>query len=59
MVYKEIYKKFSLLEGSEHIATEFALKGIERIIKDNKVWSVLEIGIGIGTIPYLVKNHKQ
>ncbi|PSL03951.1 hypothetical protein [Cecembia rubra] len=56
MVYNKIFKKFSFLEGSQHIASENALKGIEKLIKKNKIKSVFEFGIGIGTIPYLVKT---
>jgi hypothetical protein len=56
MHYKNIYKKFASLEGSDHIASEFALKGIEKLILKNNVKTVFELGIGIGTIPYLIKK---
>ena len=55
-LYKEVYKKFALSEGSKHIATEFAMMGIEKLIYQNKIKSVFEFGIGIGTLPYLVKK---
>lgn len=56
MIYKQVFKYFAHLEGSQHIASEYALRGLEKIIKSNGVKSVFEFGIGIGTIPYLVKK---
>ena len=54
MNYKNIseanYKSFCLKEGSDYIASEFALKTILKIIKSFKVNKVLEIGCGIGSI---------
>ncbi len=44
------YKRFCSLEGSEYIATEFALVQILKIIKIFKIKSILEIGLGIGAI---------
>jgi len=46
----EVYKKFSSFEGNQHIANEYALKCILRLINDFKVKKVLEIGLGIGCI---------
>lgn len=54
--YSSVFKKFAKLNGSQHIASEFALKGIENIVKKFEVKSVFELGTGIGTIPYLVKS---
>jgi hypothetical protein len=54
--YKNVFRHFARLEGSQHIASEYALRGIEKIIRDNQVKSVFEFGIGIGTIPFLVKK---
>lgn len=54
MNYKKIaednYKRFSTIEGNQYIATEYALKTILRLIEDFKVSSVLELGLGIGSI---------
>ena len=58
MMLKEIandkYLEFSNYEGSQHIASEFSIYNILKIIKDNDVKSVLEIGLGIGTVPSAV-----
>lgn len=55
-IHKSVFKYFSLLEGSQHIASENALKGIESLIRKNNIKSVFEFGIGIGTIPFLIKK---
>jgi spore coat polysaccharide biosynthesis predicted glycosyltransferase SpsG len=44
------YKRFCKLEGNEYIASEFALGTILKIIKKFKVNTVLELGLGIGSI---------
>lgn len=44
------YREFCAFEGSEHIASEFALRNILQLIKKLKIKKVLEIGVGIGTI---------
>ncbi|MDP3945586.1 MAG: hypothetical protein Q8Q51_06795 [Lutibacter sp.] len=44
------YKRFCDIEGNEYIASEFALKTILKIIKKFKVNTVLELGLGIGSI---------
>ena len=44
------YYRFCKLEGSEYIATGFALLQILKIIKIFKIETVLEIGLGIGSI---------
>lgn len=54
--YQDTFKKFAVADGSEHIANEFALRGIERIVNKHKIKSVFEFGVGIGTIPYLIKS---
>ena len=56
MIYKSVFKKFSQLEGSKHIASEFALKGIENLIKSGQIKTIFEFGAGIGTIPYLIAS---
>ena len=47
---KNNYYRFCKLEGSEYIATGFALFQILKIIKIFEVKTVLEIGLGIGSI---------
>jgi hypothetical protein len=44
------YFRFYKLEGSEYIATGFALYQINKIIKIFNVKSILELGLGIGSI---------
>lgn len=48
------YDKFLVKEGNEHIASEFALYGLLKAIHSKKPKSVLEIGLGIGSICYTV-----
>lgn len=54
MKYKEIafknYKHFCSLEGSDYIASEFALQTILQLIKEFNVSSILELGLGIGSV---------
>jgi hypothetical protein len=47
---------FSQLEGSKHISSEFALYGIEKLIKNKQINTIFEFGSGIGTIPYLIAS---
>lgn len=47
---EENYYKFCKLEGNNYIASEFALLTIAKIIRKFQVQSVLEIGLGIGSI---------
>ena len=49
-IAKHVYKKFSDLEGNQHIAADYALEIILRLITDFKFDKVLEIGLGIGSI---------
>ncbi len=53
---KEVFKTFAHKEGNEYIATAPALIGVGNLIKKNASKSVLEVGIGIGTIPYFVSK---
>ena len=46
----ENYKRFCNLDGSDFIASEFALKTLLRIVKFFKVKSILEVGLGIGSV---------
>ncbi|MDI9308982.1 MAG: hypothetical protein QM535_02105 [Limnohabitans sp.] len=47
---EENYKRFCFLEGSDYIASEFALETILKIILKFNVHSILEVGLGIGSI---------
>ena len=57
------YKRFCELEGSEFIASEFALETILSIIKKFNLNTILELGLGIGsisdTVLKQVKNEKK
>lgn len=46
----ENYKYFCSLEGSDYIASEFALETILRLIKKFNISDILEIGLGIGSV---------
>ena len=64
MTYLEVardnYKRFSTIEGNEFIASEYALTTIMRLIEDFKVKSVLEVGLGIGSISdTILKKHPE
>lgn len=48
---KTKYLEFSSLEGSQHIAGEFAILKIMQLVETFNVQSILEIGLGIGTLP--------
>ncbi|TDD75970.1 hypothetical protein [Flavobacterium caseinilyticum] len=53
------YKRFCGLEGSEYIASEFALETILKIIKIFKVHTILELGLGIGSISDTVLKYSK
>ena len=63
MKYKDLvvqnYKQFCGLEGSEYIASEFALETILRVIKIFKVHTILELGLGIGSISDTVLKYSN
>jgi hypothetical protein len=63
MNYKEnaadTYKKFSALEGNQHIAGDYAIEKILELIKDFKIKNILEIGLGIGSIVDAVLNFSK
>ena len=55
-----LYKKFSLAEGNQHIASEYAIRKIQGLVKVFKVKHILEIGLGIGSISGIllsINNH--
>ena len=61
MNYKEAalstYSKFSTVDGNQHIASDFAIQQILMFIKHFKVQTILEIGLGIGSICDAVLVH--
>jgi len=53
---REVFKTFAHKEGNEYIATVPALDGIGNLVKKSACKNILEVGIGIGTIPYFVSQ---
>ena len=54
------YKRFSLAEGSQHIASEYAIRKLQEVITVFRIKNVLEIGLGIGSISgILLKLNKN
>lgn len=49
-ILKQKYKEFSLAKGSQHIASEYAIMKMQQLITHLKIISVLEVGLGIGSI---------
>jgi hypothetical protein len=49
---------FSAKEGSEHIASFNALRGVIHHVRRRKLKKILELGIGIGTIPYALREAR-
>lgn len=58
-IASKAYYKFSFLEGNQHIANEYALKCILRIIKSFEVKNVLEVGVGIGCIADTILEYSN
>lgn len=48
------YKEFCLAEGSQHIASEYAIGKINGLVEKFRVKRILEIGLGIGSISGMV-----
>ncbi|WET01235.1 hypothetical protein [Flavobacterium sp. YJ01] len=57
----ENYKKFCSFDGSDYIASEFALETLLRLVTFFNVKSILEIGLGIGSVSdtILVLDQKE
>lgn len=55
----ENYKRFCSLDGSDFIATEFALEVILNIIDKYEVKDILELGLGIGSISDTVLKYAK
>jgi precorrin-6B methylase 2 len=54
---RDIYAEFKAKPESQHIASEFALVELAKLVAEIKPKSVLEIGAGIGTITKLLLQH--
>ncbi len=48
------YEKFCLAEGSQHIASEFAIEKINQLVKKFHIERILEVGLGIGSISGII-----
>jgi len=44
------YKEFCLAEGSQHIASEFAILKLQELVESFYIINILEVGLGIGAI---------
>lgn len=53
------YKVFCQAEGSQHIVSEYALYHILKLIKQYSVKSILEVGLGIGTISGSILKYAE
>lgn len=53
------YKRFCELDGSDYIASEFALETILKIVKKFNVQTILELGLGIGSISDTVLKYSK
>ena len=54
---KSKYLEFSKYAGSQHIAGEFAILKIVELVTIFKSSSILEIGLGIGTLPSAILTY--
>ena len=63
MNYKEIsretYRKFANKQGNDHIAGDYALEEILRIIEKFNCRNILEVGLGIGSISDAILNFSE
>lgn len=56
---RQNYKQFCGYEGSDYIASEFALETIVNIIDRFNVTSVLELGLGIGSVSDTILKYSE
>jgi hypothetical protein len=54
---RDIYSEFKSKPESHHIASEFALVGLAKLVAEIKPKTVLEVGAGIGTITKMLLQH--
>jgi len=50
----KLYKKYSEANGSQHIASEYAISKIYKLVRLFKIKFILEIGLGIGSISGII-----
>lgn len=55
----ENYKNFCFKEGSDYIASEFALETILKLIDKFKPKKILELGMGIGSVSDTILKFKN
>lgn len=55
----QLYQEISIAEGSHYIASEYAISKVQELIKVFDCRSVLEVGLGIGSISKLVLWQKR
>ncbi|SHG58941.1 hypothetical protein [Flavobacterium johnsoniae] len=58
-IASENYKKFCFYEGSDYIASEFALETLLKLITVFNIKSVLEVGLGIGSVADTILHLEQ
>ena len=58
-IAKRKYLEFSKYKGSQHIAGEFAIYKMLELIEKNNVNAILEVGLGIGTLPSTIIEYKK
>ncbi|MCU0333681.1 MAG: hypothetical protein MUF62_01375 [Chitinophagaceae bacterium] len=51
------YQYFSTLEGNQHIASVYALEKIVELVQRYQVKTVLEVGLGIGSISHALLSY--
>lgn len=55
----DTYNLFKAKPGSQHIAKAHCLAGIIKYVRMRRAKNILELGIGIGTIPFALKLAKE
>lgn len=55
----EIYRKFANKQGNDHIAGDYALEEILRIVEKFNCKNILEVGLGIGSISDAILNFSK
>lgn len=54
------YKEFCDRDGNQHIASEYAIRKLQKLIEKFRIGNVLEVGLGIGSISgSLLKVNKH
>ena len=58
-ISQETYRKFANKQGNDHIAGDYALEEILRIVGKFNIKNILEVGLGIGSISDAILNFSQ